>query len=396
MNIIDTSPSRIMELFQAAYYDQIGRKMIIGSEEYTLSSIFSYVLSAHAAMINASSRNRFLSTAQGEFLDKIAERYNLSRNPVKFSNPYFDGVFTFLEQDGYVYDAGALSLEIAGHIYRNSKRIVRSSTPSVARFVCDEDHSEALNSKEITDSIMSIDLFSEVSMIDGLQAVTAPFTDDDEFRSYIMENMRLYDVGIAESFESVAKLSSKHIVDAHTIRQGEQGYIEGNVLVVVKPSAEYVSGNGSGIFSIDISEALNAIESMNITAIGTRSVSVSEANRLNRYVNVGTLYISKSYSSVEALFMTQLKATAIKNYLNNTIKIGEIVYTHAISELFKKPLNEISNDTELFGLTEEEYASVKEFVILGAGGTSSGAINPNENGVNYVSIIDLVYSIDLI
>ena len=94
-NIMNTNPNQILEQFQNAYYNQIGRRMQIGSEEYTLSSIFTYVLSLYSGLINQSYKNQLIESASGEFLDNIAQRYGLSRTPEVYSKPFFEGKFIF-------------------------------------------------------------------------------------------------------------------------------------------------------------------------------------------------------------------------------------------------------------------------------------------------------------
>ena len=76
-DILNTNPNAILEDFQTAYYNQIGKRMTIGSEEYVLSSVFTYVLSLYAGLVNQSYKNQNVDTASGEFLDNLAARYNL-------------------------------------------------------------------------------------------------------------------------------------------------------------------------------------------------------------------------------------------------------------------------------------------------------------------------------
>ena len=56
--IMNTNPNQILENFQNSYFQQIGRRMQIGSEEYTLSSVFTYVLSLYSGLINQSYKNQ--------------------------------------------------------------------------------------------------------------------------------------------------------------------------------------------------------------------------------------------------------------------------------------------------------------------------------------------------
>ena len=103
-DIMNTNPTEILENFRNAYYNQIGVPMQIGSEEYTLSSVYSYVMSAYAALVNQSYKNQVLATASGEFLDNIGKRYGLTRTPESFGNPWFEGFFIISETSSIYTD----------------------------------------------------------------------------------------------------------------------------------------------------------------------------------------------------------------------------------------------------------------------------------------------------
>lgn len=395
MRIIDATTATILNDFQTAYYNQIGRKMVIGSEEHTLSSLFAYVMAAYTAMVNAAYDNRFLNTANGAFLDNIAAQYGLDRTPQTFSNPYFEGVFTFRSPDGRVYEVGAYALEIAGHTYTNSLQFTQDSNSKILRFVCTEPHGEALSKEDLISALTATTKFSSINFLnDGLLAVNPPLTDDAAFREYIQQNKRLYAVGIAEAFEAATLLSSPHFVDAHVVRQNETGYDAGNVKVIVKPHSAFVSGLGTGVIAtLDIPAAKAAIESLNITPVGTISVSLSKGTGVSLTDNLGTIYVPSSLSSTEASVSITAKLAALKTYINNTIKIGAYYYPQTTNEMLKKPLTEISTDPAAFGISQVEYEAIKDFTILGAGGTSTTATNPRASGADWVTLSGFSYSI---
>ena len=69
----------IMNLFRDAYYNAYGETMRIGSVEFQTTSIFSYAVSVLINSMNDASKQRWLATATGEYLDAIAETYGLAR-----------------------------------------------------------------------------------------------------------------------------------------------------------------------------------------------------------------------------------------------------------------------------------------------------------------------------
>ena len=393
MKFLDTTTNSILQSFQTAYYDQIGTKMVIGSEEYTIASIFAYVLAAHAAMINASLRNRYIATAEGVFLDQIASMYNLSREPVTFSNPYYEGVFTFANADSHIFPAGTMEFDIAGHIYVNASQIVRDASTQPIRWICTGDHSESLTSDEILTELEATHAFTRIARLSGLLSVGAEM-NDDTFREYIQSNRRLYSVGLAESYEAAVRLACPHIVDAHAIRQREPGYEPGVAHILVKPMTDYLEDDGRDILDdLDIPAALDAIHKLNITSIGTRDVRISVGVSSEVRMALGRVYVSSAYSPTDASRLMGLKRDAAVHYYNDHLRIGSIAYTQDVWDLLKKPLNEISDDPDDFGLSPEDYESVKGFVILGAGGTTSSAIDPAAQQASYLVVTGVTYTL---
>ena len=280
-DILSTNPNAILEDFQTAYYNQIGKRMTIGSEEYVISSIFTYVLTLYAALINASYKNQVIETASGIFLDNLAARYNLSRTPEVYSNPWFEGVFWFFddcEYYGRTYPKGKLKITVADHVYSNSMSF-KAEENTICRFVCEVAHTDTLSHSELISALEKVEDSQENSVFDldgtskyitPLQSVQTPM-DDDTFRSYIQNSKFLYTPGIAGSFEALAKASSSNIRDARVRVQGDSGFIRGNVDIFCKAGdLEGEDKMRTVMRLIDIHALETLINEKNLLVIGQR------------------------------------------------------------------------------------------------------------------------------
>lgn len=366
--ILDENSKSILQKFQDAYYQQIGTKMSIGSEEFALSSVFAYVLSVISGIYNKAYDNRFIETAQGIYLDNIAKSYGLSRLMTRFSNPYFEGSFSFKVPDGTKYKAHECSLIIAGREYRN-KDAFTTGLFSLIRFVCVVDHSEALNNTELVNAVKSNGIINSCSIIGGLQSVATYLSDDETFREYILENRYIYNPGLASTYESIVKASSDYIDDAYCIRQDDNEYTPGNVLIYVKPASLTVR---TLVQSIDIPYAYEVIDKCNVTTVGTKKIEIQIGNPLERIINLPYVYISDKYSIEEATELFAIKAKCTQNVLNSRIKFHDVLMG---SDILNVLLNE-DISLEDSGLSEDEYARIADFKILGVGGTIPGYLKP--------------------
>lgn len=362
MAVINTTTKDILQTFQSAYYEQIGRKMVIGSEEYTLASIFSYVLAVYSGMLNASYNNRFLSTANGQFLDDVASQYSLDRTPVVFENPYFDGSFLFNNPDGRTYHAGDYVITLAGYHYTNTDSFTMSAANTPIKWRCTESHSEYLTKAEIESALVGEGkvFYSVAQLSDGLQSVEAPITDDDAFRAYIEQNKRIYQSGIAESFESVARLASERIVDAHCIRQSEAGFEAGKVSLQIKTLDGTTNRNIVNRFDVPTIE--KAISDLNLLCVG-QSLQVNVLPYRNFSITGMTVYISPEYID-NGQSLVDAKCAACKYWINNHLKITDPIYPGAIIDFLKTPLREFSTNPADFNMTTEDYDNLGDFCII--------------------------------
>ena len=376
-DIISTDPNKLLEDFQTAYYNQIGKRMTVGSEEYTLSSAFTYVLSQYAALINASYKNQIIETANGVFLDNIAARYNLSRKPEAYSNPWFEGRFYFSTNSEH-YDTwcekNTVSITVGGHIYKNDERFAAMTDVSV-RFVCTEPHNDYSSKTELIDALktakdhLGANLFDPTFLtsyrISEMQGITHELTDD-ELREYIKSSKQLYVPGVAGAFEALAKASSKDIVDARVLVQGDNGFVPGNVDLYCKPyNYTYHSNYAYMVRQLDIPRVLPLIEAQNLAVIG-QTVSVYEATPYTHRRSYA-FYCPKAYETNEYTELYKRKFRAVVGYLNNRIlKIGEPYAPSIVMLYMARPLSEISTNPVDFGFVPEdgEYQAFERYEAL--------------------------------
>ena len=373
-DILSTNPNAILESFQTAYYNQIGRRMSIGQEEYTLSSIFTYVLTLYAALINASYKNQVIETASGVFLDNLAARYNLSRTPEVYSNPWFEGRLYFNSSTyrGRSFDVGELQITVGDHKYTNSAKISSATDNVLIRFICLEAHKDYLSKSELIEALKQIEdptgakVFVETHLtnynLSEMQSISNDLSDD-ELREYIKENRQLYTPGVAGSFEALAKSSSKDITDARVRVQGDVGFRPGYVELYCKPyyyqsHAKYADM----IRAIDIPNVASVIKEKNLATIGQK-VIVNGATPLNDARGY-RFFVPKAYQSSEYTTLYSYKFYAVKGYMNNKIlKINEPFIPSVVVSYMTKSLSELSNDPADFGFAPEdtEYQSFDKY-----------------------------------
>lgn len=391
-NIINTNPNELLENFQNAYFQQIGKRMQIGSEEYTLSSIFTYVLSLYSGLINQSYKNQRIDTASGEFLDNIAERYGLIRTPEIYSKPFFEGKFIFKtgsEYYGRDYPVNSFELAIGDHVYKNSTGFT-ARTNRLIRFTCTETHTDYMTSSEILDelkkykdsdgNLVFMSNYMTNSDITDLLSASQPLNDDD-FRKYINESKYLYIPGIAGSFEALAKNAfGKNINDARVRIQGDAGFVPGFVDIFCKPFSYFNNREFIDIVKeLDIPELPNIIKQKGLAVIGqtVRVYPASEIVDSRSY----SFYVPKLYNSNEYKLLYKMKFFACCGYLQNKIKVNEAFSPMTLAMLMMRPLSEVFTSAEDTGFTTDNevyqsYEQFKDLPVIGLKSVDDSTIRP--------------------
>ncbi len=383
MKLFEDTTMGVLENFQKAYLNQIGKRMTIGSEEYTLTSVFSYVLAAYIALINKAYDNRFLDTASGQYLDNIAKQYNLDRKPVSFGNPFFEGTFN-LDAERY-YAAGEYIISLAGHDYSNSVPINIHAVNEFNRFTCLEDHSEYLDAKTIIEALENIGIQYSHIIGNGLQNCPTEMIDDEEFREYIRQNKRLYNPGIAESFEAAARAYADYIIDAKVIRQSDSTYFEpGKVDLMIKVNDNAVRDSfaANGLDCRDLAKVIN---DLNILVVG-QELRIRLASSKAVPVYRVAVYVPKAYSSHVYDRYIYPKHAALAYYYNERkLKIGQSLYMTEFLSDMARPLSDISTNPADFGISQDEFDAIGSFCIRGYNLSSPDKVDPT-NSLGYLEL----------
>ena len=399
MDILNTSPNAILEQFQNAYFDQIGSRMTIGSEEYTLSSIFTYVLSMYAGLINNSYDNQNLDTASGIFLDNIAARYNLNRTPEVYSNPWFEGYLKFDSNSPYFnrpFDPKMITIVVDGHEYYNDSVIVQTIDQQPMRWVATKEHKDYLSSYELHkvlevakdlagNKVFELEPYFS-TYLTNINSV-AQELDDEAFREYIKRSKQLYIPGIAGSFEALAKNCSDNVVDARCRVQTDKGFIKGNVDLYCKfyNYNEYDTYHAI-IPPMELPYIEQAIKEKNLLVIG-QNLNVKRAARLYDTRSYA-FFINKVYNTSVYQELYNLKFKAVRGYLNNKgLKIGEDYYPTRLIVMMTQPLTQFSSDPHDFGwnptdIGYKKFDEYKDLPVIGLASISSmdkRTCDPTEN-----------------
>lgn len=399
MDILNTSPNAILEQFQNAYFDQIGSRMTIGSEEYTLSSIFTYVLSMYAGLINNSYDNQNLDTASGIFLDNIAARYNLNRTPEVYSNPWFEGYLKFNEQSPYFnrpFDPKAVTIIVDGHQYINDSAIIQTIDQQPMRWIATQPHKDYLSSYELHKALEDAkDLNGNIvfelepyfsTYLTNINSV-ANELDDEAFRAYIKRSKHLYIPGIAGSFEALAKNCSDNVVDARCRIQTDKGFIKGNVDLYCK----FYNYNEYDTYyqiipPMELPYIEQAIREKNLLVIG-QNLNVKRADRLYDTRSYA-FFINKVYNTSVYQELYNLKFKAVRGYLNNKgLKVGEDYYPTRLIVMMTQQLSQFSTDPHDFGwnptdIGYKKFDEYKDLPVIGLASISSmdkRTCGPTEN-----------------
>lgn len=399
MDILNTNPSTLLEQFQNAYYDQIGSRMTIGSEEYTLSSIFTYVLSMYAGLINNSYDNQNLDTASGIFLDNIAARYNLNRTPEVYSNPWFEGYLKFDSKSPYFnrpFDPKMITIIVDGHEYYNDSVILQTTDQQPMRWVSTKEHQDYLSSYELHKVLeVAKDLAGNTvfelepyfsTYLTNINSVAREL-DDEAFREYIKRSKQLYIPGIAGSFEALAKNCSDNVVDARCRVQTDKGFIKGNVDLYCKfyNYNEYDTYHQI-IPPMELPYIEQAIKEKNLLVIG-QNLNVKRAARLYDTRSY-SFFINKVYNTSVYQELYNLKFKAVRGYLNNKgLKVCEDYYPTRLIVMMMQSLTQFSTDPHDFGwnptdIGYKKFDEYKDLPVIGLSSISSmdkRTCGPTEN-----------------
>ena len=242
LDLLKLDVQGIMNLFRDAYYNAYGETMRIGSVEFQTASIFSYAVAVLINSMNDASKQRWLATATGEYLDAIAETYGLvrpdgyhatakvhvvARNPVD-TMTIPEGTIVISDQEGRYKFSNAFEFQLS------------NSTDTVFRAVDAGSEYNGIPVGKLNKIVSGTAYTTSCSNTTESSGGTDPMTDDEVFRAWLKTEIRtLAGAGTYLAYEARAKNADSRIVDVHVVQQGEEGYEKGKVQIIVLPSFDY-------------------------------------------------------------------------------------------------------------------------------------------------------------
>lgn len=232
----------MMNLFRDAYYNAYGETMRIGSVEFQTASVFSYAVAVLINSMNDASKQRWLATATGEYLDAIAETYGLVRPDgyhatvkvhVVARNPgdtmtIPEGKIVISDQEGKYKFANAFDFQMS------------NSADTVFRAVGAGSEYNGIPEGKLDTIVSGTAYITSCSNNTETSGGTDPMTDDEVFRQWLKTEIQsLAGAGTYLAYEARAKNADSRIVDVHVVQQGEDGYEKGKVQIIVLPSFDY-------------------------------------------------------------------------------------------------------------------------------------------------------------
>lgn len=235
IELIKTDPRQLIDLVKKAYYDETGETLQIGSDEYAAAAAFAYVWSVLIGKINYETLNRFIDSADGEFLDAIASNYGIDKRPDGYRAT---AIFSF-NSTSYPITIPANSVVIAddaGNQFTNLYNVKVSAAQGTM----------VLYSVEPGEKYNGIPQHEIDNIIDGSayltwcknETMTAGgtdgFADDDEYRQWLKLQIQTFaGAGTYAAYTARAKQADSRVLDAYVLKQTDPGYEKGKVKIYI-------------------------------------------------------------------------------------------------------------------------------------------------------------------
>lgn len=385
MAFIDYNTKDILALFREQFTAQTGKPFQIGSQEFTLSAVFSYVLGVLINNANASANNRFIETAQGKHLDAIASTFGLSRH----DNPRFNAGID-VEYSG----TAPLNINISGIPFTlNSeasigKYKVYQSTISMQAASPDWDFLDAEIAQILPGANPLTHIYPEKT---DFEAYNSDFEGDNAFRQYIYTHNAL-SKGTAPFFEQYTKEAHPGVRDVRVVRQSESEFVAGTVKICVLLS-DILTGDYKNV-------VLNIIRSRladdNIKIVGQNIELVEcEAASIGLGRSFDIMYSLKYAETLQIAGVTRsimdLHARTVRDFYLKQItnKIGAPFNDSELESMFVRPLKAIDGIKEyIYTLSDGEriYNAICEVSALSSCRTTGDGspakdeiLNPGKN-----------------
>lgn len=236
LDLIHISPSDILDLLKTAYYDQTNETIQIGSSEFAASAAQSYAWSVLLNNINENTRNRFIDTATGSFLDAIASNYGINERPSGY-HATAQCRLTLYNSNEVTIPAHALLIQDeTGNQFTNAYETdVSPSAPYIVLEAVEAGTKyNGIPVDKLTNIVEGSIYISAITNSTMTAGGTDGFSDDDEYREWLKTEIQSFSgAGTYKAYEARAKNADSRVLDVYVLRQNDTGYEKGKVKIYI-------------------------------------------------------------------------------------------------------------------------------------------------------------------
>ena len=246
--INDISTESVFELIKQTYKTETGKDLQIGSDEFAIATVVAYIFGVLVQKFNAQAKQRYLSTATGEYLNALGETFDIERPA-----PIHAAVLVYVDVTAPVtLTSGEFVISDSNGIkFTPAETTSLAASGNVLFEGFENDDVLAENNIEVGALTTIVTPLAEVASVTNIGVTGGakdefPDTDagDDAYREYIIAKRSSVSVGgPASAYEQRAKDADGRVVDAYCLRYTDGGFVPGTAHVYIltdDPEIEHV------------------------------------------------------------------------------------------------------------------------------------------------------------
>ena len=237
--INDITTESVFELIKQYYRETTGKELQIGSDEFAISAVIAYIFGVLVQKFNVQAKQRYLSTATGEYLNALGETFDIPRPAPVHAACYM-----------HVEVSETVTLGCGQFIVSDESRIkftpaetvtLTENTSNILFVGYDNEHILDENNIEIG-ALCNIEtplggvVSASNSTVTGGAKDEFPDTDegDELYRQYIIAKRSAVSCGgPAASYEQRAKEADGRILDVYCVRYTDSQWEAGKAKVYI-------------------------------------------------------------------------------------------------------------------------------------------------------------------
>lgn len=245
LDLINITPREVMDLLKSEYYNQTGKTIQIGSDEFASNAVQGYVWPLLFNSINTATLNRFIDNASGEFLDAIAANYGITSRPAGYHATARFYVTATNNTTVTVPQGAIVVSDDSGNQFKNPFEMKMASGNSYIVLQAVEPGTKyngipgnTINT--IVDGSLYISLVTNETQTEG-GTDGFPYTvdGDNAYREWLKTEIQSFaGAGTYLAYEARAKNADSRVLDVYVLKQDDTDYIKGKVQIFIQTDDE--------------------------------------------------------------------------------------------------------------------------------------------------------------